>query len=83
MGVASEFGGSPQRNGIQPPITPLGTPGHLPTASEELGLFYMTGQIEDSTRNRDNGEAFTGLIPEEEQLAKRVAEGVMEKGVTL
>jgi hypothetical protein len=62
----SEFGGKGQRNTIQPPVTPRGHAGHSPTESERLRLQYLTGQDEDSTRDPDGGEAFTGLLPEEE-----------------
>lgn len=68
----SEYGGKVQRNGIQPPVTPKGAPGHEPTASEKLRLTYLTGQDEDSTKAPDNGEAFSGLLPAKEatELAK-------------
>lgn len=66
QGPASEFGGKVQRNGIQPPVTPLGHKGHQPTASEKLSLIYRTGQEEDSTLDADGGLAMTGLLPESE-----------------
>lgn len=66
---ASEFGGKPQRNGIQPPLTPQGKHGHSLTVSERLRMIYTTGQDADSTRDRDGGEAFTGILPLAEQLA--------------
>lgn len=70
----SEYGGRVQRNGIQPPVTPKGAPGHEPTASEKLRLIYQTGQDEDSTRNPDSErESFNGLLPPKEaiEVAKR------------
>lgn len=63
----SEFGGKVQRNGIFPPITPAGTPGHIElTAAEKLRLDYQTGQHDDSTATSDNGEAWTGVLAYEE-----------------
>ena len=64
---ASEFGGKVQKNTIMPPRTPAGTPGHtnLP-AHEKLRLDYLTGQHEDTTRDPDSGEAWTGILPEKE-----------------
>jgi hypothetical protein len=72
----TEYGGSPQRNGIQPPVTPDGKPGHLPTSTEELRLQYLTGQMADSTRKPDDGEAFAGLDPLDTAIAKRRSEGI-------
>lgn len=69
---ASEFGGKVQKNTIQPPVTPLGHPGHTDLdAAEKLRLQYLTGQPgdmeQDSTRPPDNGEAFTGILTRAEQ----------------
>jgi hypothetical protein len=67
----SEFGGRQQRNTIQPPVTPAGTPGHTQlTADEKLRLDYLTGQHDDTTRNPDNGEAFEGILPLADQLER-------------
>lgn len=68
-GAPSEFGGKVQRNGIQPPVSPSGMKGHTPDANEKLRLFYQTGQTEDSTKLRDGGETFSGLLPLKEQIA--------------
>ena len=65
--VPSEFGGKPQRNTIQPPVTPRGHKGHTDLTNDELlRLTYLTGQTEDTTRDPDGGEAFSGLLPIEE-----------------
>lgn len=65
----SEFGGTTQRNGIAPPVTPNGHTGHVDLlALEKLRLIYLTGQDEDTTRKPDDGEAFTGILPLEEAL---------------
>lgn len=72
-GPPSEFGGKAQKNRVQPPP-------HEPTASEKMMLLYTTG---DDTGTKDpdkNGESFDGLLPYDEQLQLRIAEGVMEKG---
>jgi hypothetical protein len=69
----SEFGGRIQRNGIQP------LP-HIPTASEKLSLMYRTGDV-DGSKEPDGGLSFSGLIPADQLLAIREAEGVsFEKG---
>ena len=66
----TEFGGRQQRNTIQPPVTPAGTPGHIELLPEEqLRLTYLTGQTEDTTRNPDGSEAMTGLLPLDEAIA--------------
>lgn len=59
--MATEFGGSPQRNRVQPPP-------HEPTASEQLMLGYTTGD-ESGESPPDNGEAFDGLLPLGEVVA--------------
>lgn len=60
----TEYGGKVQRNTIQPPVTPRGHKGHTElTNDERLRLIYMTGQDEDTTRDPDGGEAFSGLLP--------------------
>lgn len=70
----SEMGGKVQRNRVQP------SP-HSATASEKLMLTYTTGDAEPTVNSEpDGGEAFAGLLPYDEQLALRTAEGVMEKG---
>lgn len=68
----SEFGGSPQRNGVQP------FP-HEPTASEKLSLLYRTGS-EAGDAVVDDGSAFDGLLPYAEQLKARQDAGDMDKG---
>lgn len=45
-------------------------------------LMYRTGDETGTLDPERNGESFDGLLPYEEQLALRVAEGVMEKGQT-
>ena len=66
----SEFGGTTQRNGIAPPLTPRGNTGHVDLAAyEKLRLEYLTGQSEDTTRKPDNGEVFTGILPLDEAIA--------------
>ena len=72
LGGPSEFGGKVQKNRVQP------SP-HVPTASEKLMLLYTTGDV-DGSKNPDAGEAFSGLIPADQLLAIRTAEGVMDKG---
>lgn len=74
----SEFGGRVQRNGTQPRP-------HVPTPSEELTLTYRTGSPTGinpftSRPEPDNGEAFTGLLPEKVQRAIRESEGDLAKG---
>ena len=65
----SEFGGTVQRNGIAPPITPRGHAGHRDlSAAEKVHLFYVTGQDIDTTRAPDSGEAFTGILPLKEAI---------------
>lgn len=67
---ASEFGGTTQRNGIAPPLTPRGHRGHEElTAAEKLHLVYATGQEEDTTADPEP-MAFEGLEPLEIALAK-------------
>lgn len=73
LGKPSEFGGKIQRNGVQP------SP-HIPTASERLSLIYRTGDP-DGTKDADGGLTMSGLIPADQLLAIRIAEGVdFEKG---
>lgn len=69
MPKATEFGGGVQRNTIQPPVTPKGNKGHTPDSAETLRLQYLTGQIEDSTKDPD-GVSFDGLRPLPEVLAE-------------
>ena len=65
----TEFGGTVQRNGIAPPLTPNGHAGHRDlAAAEKVHLFYVTGQDEDTTRAPDNGETFTGILPLKEAI---------------
>lgn len=71
-GTETEFGGNPQRNGIQPPP-------HIPTPSEQLMLGYRSGDPSGQT-DADVGEVFTGLSPYAVQLARRQAEGALDKG---
>jgi hypothetical protein len=71
-GAETEFGGKPQRNGVQPPP-------HIPTPSEMLMLGYRTGDPSGQTMP-DSGEVFSGLSPYDVQLARRTAEGAMDKG---
>lgn len=72
LGAPSEFGGKPQRNGVQPPP-------HRPTPSERLSLMYRTGR-EDGTAAPDNGEAWLGLLPLDDQRALRETAGDLDKG---
>ena len=58
------------RSGVFPPP-------HIPTANEQLGLWYRTGDPSGQTPP-DNGEIFAGLRTEEAQLKERIAEGVYE-----
>lgn len=64
----SEFGGAVNKLGIQPPP-------HIPTASEQLSLMYRTGDV-DGSKPEDGGLAFSGLIPADQLLEIRTAEGV-------
>lgn len=57
-----EFSGHQQRNTIAPPLTPAGTPGHVPENFEKLRLVYLTGQHEDSTALPIEG-VMEGLLP--------------------
>lgn len=63
----SEFGGTTQRNGIAPPVTPLGNKGHTLeqlSAAEKLHLIYATGQEINTTLPPDpEGTPFEGLEP--------------------
>ena len=58
-GPPSEFGGRQQVNRVQPPP-------HEPTASERLMLVYTTGD-ESGALAPDKGEAFNGLIANEQR----------------
>lgn len=72
---SSEFEGrGNQTNGVMPPP-------HSPTASEQLGLLYRTGDATGATLKDAEGVVFRGLLPYEEQLALRQVEGVMAKGI--
>jgi hypothetical protein len=42
-------------------------------------LLYTTGD-DSGLSNPDDGEAFAGMLPYEEQYALRLNEGVLEKG---
>lgn len=65
----SEFGGTTQRSGIAPPITPKGHAGHRDlSAAEKVHLMYVTGQDIDTTRAPDNGESFIGILPLQEAI---------------
>lgn len=68
---ASEFGGTVQRNGIAPPVTPKGQSGHTElTAAELLHLGYVRGQEIDTTlAPQVDGESFTGVLTLAEQEA--------------
>lgn len=63
----SEFGGTTQRNGIAPPLTPYGNKGHTLdrlTAAEKLHLIYATGQeINTTLPPEPEGTPFEGLEP--------------------
>lgn len=72
-GPPSEFGGKVQKNRVQPPP-------HEPTPSERMMLLYTTGDESGNLDPESNGESFDGLLPYDEQLALRRAEGVMDKG---
>lgn len=73
-GPASEFGGKPKRNGVQPRP-------HTPTASEKLMLGYTTGDESGDTIIRDpEGVIMTGLNPRKEQEALRQQAGDLNKG---
>lgn len=69
----SEFGGLPQRNGVQPRP-------HVPTRSEALSLGYRTGDETGRTQTDTEGVAFEGLLPKKDQTAARKAAGDLEKG---
>jgi len=70
----SEFGGKVRKNRVQPPP-------HVATSSEKLMLGYTTGDPEPTVDSMpDDGSAFAGLLPADQQRAAREAEGVMEKG---
>lgn len=69
----SEFGGKTGPNGFQP------VPPHVMTASEKLRALYTTGD-ESGQSSLDDGDAFTGMLPEDEQRAIRAAQGAFEKG---
>lgn len=75
----TEYGGSPQRNTLQPPTAPDGQAGHSPTPSESQRLQYITGQTADTTRAPDDGEAFSGIDPLDVAIEKRRSQGVEVK----
>jgi len=62
------------RNGVQPRP-------HVPTSSEELSLLYRTGDPTGRS-DPDNGEVFSGLLPESVQRALRAQAGDLSKGET-
>lgn len=68
----SEFGGKTMPNGVQPPP-------HKPTAAEQWRLGHQTG---DTTGNSpiDDGAAWEGLLPEDEQEKLRRQAGAFDKG---
>jgi len=70
----SEFGGKVQKNRVQPPVRPDGKPGHSPTPSEQLMLVYTTG-TEDGAALPDDGEAFNGVLPLNEQIVLQKKRG--------
>lgn len=73
----TEYGGKVQKNRVQP-TTPTGDHGfsHTPTPSEELMLGYTTGDTSGAS-DPDSGEAFAGLLPEEERLAELRQQGLI------
>jgi hypothetical protein len=73
IGKASEFGGKVGRVLIQP------IP-HVPTPSERLMLMYISGDDSGQSPRDKFNETFEGLLPEEEQRARRIAEGVQFEG---
>lgn len=70
---ATEFGGDPQKNGVQPPP-------HIPTPSERLSLLYRTGDESGVTQDDPNGDVWMGLRSAETQRAEREAAGLFEVG---
>lgn len=58
--VPSEFGGKTGKNRVQPPVTPLGGPGHIPSPDERRMLLMTTG-FDDNKHDPDNGEAWEGI----------------------
>jgi hypothetical protein len=68
----SEFGGKTQPNRVQPPP-------HEPLWYERVMLGHTTG---DETGNTpvDDGAAWQGLLPPDEQRALREASGALDKG---
>lgn len=67
----SEFGGKMQSNGFYPPP-------HRMSAAEKLRSVYQTG--DDTGLNDPDPSWFQGLLPFEDQYAKREAEGAFEHG---
>jgi len=65
----TEYGGKVQRNRVQPPP-------HEPTASEQIMLTYTTADDSGAT-DPDDGEAFKGLVPEEERIAELKSQGLL------
>lgn len=66
--TATEFGGKPQKNGVQPPP-------HIPTQSERLMLLYSTGD-ESGQSAPDGGDTWSGLLPVAKAKEAAVARGV-------
>lgn len=67
----SEFGGKLQNNGFFPPP-------HQMSAHEKLRSVYLTG--DDTGQSEINDCWFDGLLPFDEQYARREAEGAFEAG---
>lgn len=74
----TEYGGKVQKNRVQP-IIPTGEHGlsHEPTAAEQVMLTYTTAD-ETGASDPDDGEAFAGLVPEEERLAELKQQGLIK-----
>jgi hypothetical protein len=68
----SEFGGKTQPNGVQPPP-------HSPEWYERVRLGHQTGDETGKTA-LDDGSAWQGLLPLDEQTELRRRAGDLEKG---
>lgn len=75
---ATEYGGNPQKNGVQPAVTPNGDAGHDPTSSEKLMLLYTTGDDTGKSDPEVPRVTFEGLLAREEQIALMKAQGLIK-----